>query len=199
MVFCLCPFFPNHIYFCLVRRGSLILRICSYTGSQFRIISPSQMCYSFGVSTFLKEGTTLSKIKETLRKRLTFAKQFLRSTGTHQRLRWEPDPKDNLPPAPPGGKGSYALPEGLSEGLGLLSHLSESKEDLPSRTHGHSACDVVALQKWAMEKTPFPQCPYSPQTAAPESFSITQSNQGLESTDTPSSSRTSNIASQWAC
>nr|KAF6358429.1 hypothetical protein mPipKuh1_010257 [Pipistrellus kuhlii] len=125
MVSCLWSFFPNHTYFCLVRRGSPILRICSYIGPQFRIISPSQMCDSFGVSTFLKEGTTLSKIKETLRKRLTFAAQFSRSMGTHQRLGWKPGPKNNLPPAPPGGKGSYGSPSWtllrLSEGLGLLS------------------------------------------------------------------------------
>lgn len=178
MVSCLWPFFPNHTYFCLVRRGSPVLRICSYIGPQFRIISPSQMCDSFGVSTFLKEGTTLSKIKETLRKRLTFAKQFSRSTGTHQSLGWEPDPKDNLPPGPPGGKGSYALPAGHSwgpsEGLGLLSHLSESKEDPPPATPMDiPPCVLVALQRWTMKKPPFPQCFYSPQTAAPESFSIT--------------------------
>lgn len=81
--------------------------------------------------------------------------------GTHQRLGWKPGPKANLPPVPPGGKGSYGSPSWTLLRpvwrTGLAKPLSESKEDpLPSHTHGHP----LLWSGWTMKKPPFPQCPY---------------------------------------
>ena len=149
-----------------------------------------KVCVYFGVSMLLREESTTFKDQRStpLRKRLTFAKQFLRSTGA-QILRWEPDLGCNPQPAPPGWWKGWSHPPSRSlfraslkfVPLGLrivetagrwhtFSFSESQKEPLLNHTHGYSSSWSDCPTKVNYDKTVLSSKDLHPPNSIPRKF-----------------------------